>query len=103
MILAFDTEKDGKCIGVALYDSKYTISIYKYLLANKKDVSEVEEYAKKRYGLLLCFVKPEYRHKGIGTNLIDTFKNKKTIHAEGIKGSDCFWDKCGIEKKCFIY
>lgn len=39
----------------------------------------------------MCFVRPQYRRKGIGSKLVEGFSFDE--YEEGIKGSDQFWRK----------
>jgi GNAT superfamily N-acetyltransferase len=47
-------------------------------------------------GLIQVFVRKSYRRRGIGRNLVESFKNPKTYGIYGVNESPCFFRNVGI-------
>jgi hypothetical protein len=45
---------------------------------------------------IMCYVKPEFRRKKIGTKMVSFFKNESSYAKIGFQNSDLFWESLNI-------
>lgn len=62
-----------------------------------KDSTPVGVCLQKQYGFIEVFVRKSERCNGIGRQLVQQFKSKKSYAMCGVDGSEVFWNKVGVK------